>query len=313
MDKLLTNAIDSIVVGVEDYSSGTRARRVSAVRNIHAGILLLYKELLRRKSPPDSDDVLVKKDVRSALRSDGSIHFVGVGPKTVDTFQIEKHFDALGVTVNWKLFRKLSALRNNMEHWYESSLPPVVDQAISTGFVLISEFANFLDTTPVEMLGQDVWQKMFKTNEVNKVEMDAWMQRIAAHKWAHPTARDAATGFLCQSCGSAIFEFVAGPLGEETDADAAFLCRACGEVATFENFLQCMFETAEAYSGEAPEVDTCPECGRESFIVSLGFCAICGTQYQTQCRMCRSILSISEMAYEETCTWCLHRIHGAMD
>src|SRR5882672_11423174 len=56
---LLTNAIESIQVGVEDYQSGTRPRLLSAVRNIHAGILLLFKEALRRESPKDTNDALM--------------------------------------------------------------------------------------------------------------------------------------------------------------------------------------------------------------------------------------------------------------
>jgi len=48
---LLTNAVESIQIGVEDYQAGSPPRLLSAVRNIQAGILLLYKEALRRESP----------------------------------------------------------------------------------------------------------------------------------------------------------------------------------------------------------------------------------------------------------------------
>jgi len=41
---LLTNATESLQVGVEDYQNGIRLRLLSVVRNIHAGILRLYKE-----------------------------------------------------------------------------------------------------------------------------------------------------------------------------------------------------------------------------------------------------------------------------
>jgi hypothetical protein len=37
---LLTNAVASINVGVEDYKTGVPERLLSAVRNIHAGVLL---------------------------------------------------------------------------------------------------------------------------------------------------------------------------------------------------------------------------------------------------------------------------------
>ncbi len=61
---LLNNAIESIQVGVEDYLMGDSKRYLSAVRNICAGILLLYKEKLCRLSPPQDKEVLIKKDIR---------------------------------------------------------------------------------------------------------------------------------------------------------------------------------------------------------------------------------------------------------
>jgi len=57
---LLTNAVEAIQVGVADWRGGSRARLLSAVRNIHAGILLLYKEALLRVSPSESEEVLIK-------------------------------------------------------------------------------------------------------------------------------------------------------------------------------------------------------------------------------------------------------------
>lgn len=59
MHTLLSNAIQSIEIGVEDFQSQDQRRLLSAVRNIQAGILLLCKEHLRKLSPPTSDEVLV--------------------------------------------------------------------------------------------------------------------------------------------------------------------------------------------------------------------------------------------------------------
>ena len=72
---LLTNAIESIQVGVQDYKTGTRPRLLSAVRNIHAGILLLYKEALLRESPPDSEDALIKARIEPRRETDGTVTF----------------------------------------------------------------------------------------------------------------------------------------------------------------------------------------------------------------------------------------------
>jgi len=60
---LLQNAIDSIQVGVEDYRMDDDRRYLSAVRNICAGILLLYKEKLKRLSPLYDKEVLIKQSI----------------------------------------------------------------------------------------------------------------------------------------------------------------------------------------------------------------------------------------------------------
>ena len=90
---LLGNAIESIRLGVEDFQAGTHPRLMSAVRNIHAGVLLLYKEALRRLSPGDSAEVLVKAKIVPSRDGAGNVVFVGKGTKTADTQQIRERFD----------------------------------------------------------------------------------------------------------------------------------------------------------------------------------------------------------------------------
>ena len=48
---LFANAIESIQIGVEDLLKNDDRRVLSAVRNVHAGVLLLCKEKLRQLSP----------------------------------------------------------------------------------------------------------------------------------------------------------------------------------------------------------------------------------------------------------------------
>jgi hypothetical protein len=45
---ILNNAIESIQIGVEDFRSEDKRRQLSAVRNVVAGILLLYKDAKQR-------------------------------------------------------------------------------------------------------------------------------------------------------------------------------------------------------------------------------------------------------------------------
>jgi hypothetical protein len=98
---LLTNAIESIRAGVEDYEQGSHGRLLAAVRSIHAGILLLYKEALRRLSPAGSNEALVKARVLPRRNAQGDVEFVGNGRKTADVQQIRERFAALGIATDW--------------------------------------------------------------------------------------------------------------------------------------------------------------------------------------------------------------------
>lgn len=75
---LLHNAAQSIRLGLEDFGSvGDEDRLLSAARNLHAGVPLLYKEKLRRLSPPDSDEVLLKQVIEPRIYSSGTLNSKG--------------------------------------------------------------------------------------------------------------------------------------------------------------------------------------------------------------------------------------------
>jgi hypothetical protein len=61
MKTILENAVSSIQIGIEDYQSNDPRRVLSVVRNLSAGVLLLFKEKLRQLSPDGSDEVLIKQ------------------------------------------------------------------------------------------------------------------------------------------------------------------------------------------------------------------------------------------------------------
>ena len=111
MDTLLKNAIISIQLGVEDYKSEDNRRVLSAIRNITAGILLLFKEKLRLLSPKDSDEVLIKQKILPKLNDDGSVVFLGSGKKTVDVQLIKERFGSLSINVDWNRFEEISDLK----------------------------------------------------------------------------------------------------------------------------------------------------------------------------------------------------------
>jgi len=145
---LLTNAIESIRVGIADYQSDQRPRLLSAVRNIHAGILLLFKEKLRRISPKDSNNALMMAKVRPARVANGDVVFVGVGKNTVDVQQIRERFKALDINLDWERFDKVNVARNQVEHLYPQMSQNALQGLISNSFlneILVGVHRSFHD------------------------------------------------------------------------------------------------------------------------------------------------------------------------
>jgi hypothetical protein len=116
VDTILKNAVTSIQLGIEDYLSADERRSLSAVRNLTAGLLLLFKEKLRRLSPADSGEALIKKVLRPTMGADGSLRMQGHGKKTVDVQEIKERFQSLGVNVDFKRVDRIIDLRNEIEH-----------------------------------------------------------------------------------------------------------------------------------------------------------------------------------------------------
>lgn len=83
---MLANAVASIRLGVEDFrdAENDEARALSAIRNLTAGLLLLFKVKLQELSPAGSKEALLKQTVTPVLDTDGNPIWIGTGSKTVD-------------------------------------------------------------------------------------------------------------------------------------------------------------------------------------------------------------------------------------
>ncbi len=308
MDTILKNAIASIQVGVEDYLVGNERRSLSAVRNVTAGILLLFKEKLRRLSPPDSGEVLIKKDMRPVCRTDGSVGFEGHGRTTVDVQQIQERFKSLGVTADFKRLDKVIRLRNNIEHYMTTDTAETVRAVLAKSFVVIRDFiAIQLGDEPADLLGDETWTKLLEHSEVYERELAACREAMEAINWKLPSGDRVAACILCHHCGS--------DLVKPVDPDVAyheqlvFHCAACGQDSHFDDVIEEAVSecyAAEGYiamtdGGDDP-VATCPNCGRTTFLLDDGRCLACeeGLSY-TACAVCRAALGPDDQEYGGLC------------
>jgi hypothetical protein len=255
---LLNNAIDSIQVGVEDYLMDDSRRYLSAVRNICAGILLLYKEKLCRLSPSYDKEVLIKKDIRPVVDDAGNVSFIGTGKKTVDVQEIKERFSSLKITVNWKEFDVLNQLRNNIEHYYTDKSSDAVREVIAKSFILIRDFIrDCLDEEPHRLLGDACWQALLKTADVYEAEEAACKQSFEDIEFKHPILEEAVEQIRCLSCHSNLIK------AENTSEFSIFTslsCGSCGKVFEFGDVMRECLEDCEHFYGFEDGFAYCSDC-----------------------------------------------------
>jgi hypothetical protein len=260
---------------VQDYQFDDTARVLSGVRNITAGVLLLFKEKLRRLSPPDSDEVLLKQRVIPTQNKNGEIAFRGSGKKTVDVQQITERFKSLGIEVNWKPVNDIVELRNEIEHYYTGATASRLRELIASTFVIVRDFTTIhLGITPFELLGEDTWQHILTVGEVYQKELEECTSARADLEWP----------------------------GELRDAlEPHVRCPGCYGADAYETYKD----------GGDPPYEECPECGRDTYIVQRDVCAACGYERQyMKCAVCHSPLGAGEQIHEGLCgyhAWAAHK------
>lgn len=119
--KLFENALTSIRLGIEDFElsqkregSGDPARALSAVRNLFAGVLLLFKYQITTcvDDPADAAQLIfVPPEVLPQGDGLGGVEWLPSGKfkaSTIDVATIAKRFTSFCIEVDWDVIRKIS-------------------------------------------------------------------------------------------------------------------------------------------------------------------------------------------------------------
>lgn len=304
---LLTNAIESIQVGVEDYQAGPRPRLLSAVRNIHAGILLLYKEALRRASPEGSSDVLMMAKILPSRDASGKVVFIGVGKKTVDAQQIKERFEALGIETDWKRFERINEARNDVEHLYPRLDQKGLEGLISDSFLLVRDFiAKELHDDPLALLGEKTWQAMLGVADVYQKEKEECQRLVNEANWPTPVLREAVLDLSCPACSGDLLK-----PAQDSFHEITLQCISCGEEQSPGSYVPKALASAlrgEAYiamtDGGDPPVARCPECGERAFLTEEWRCVLCGVEPESKCALCSNRIPVEELDSSPFCGYC---------
>lgn len=313
MNTILTNAVQSIQIGIEDYQSTDPRRVLSATRNITAGVLLLFKEKLRQLSPADSDEVLIKEKVQPQI-DEGQVVFKGKGDKTVDVFQIKERFKSLGITADLTSLDKVIKLRNKIEHYYTQESAGAIKALVAGSFLIIRDFVTKeLGYEPLDLLGVDTWNELLAVGEVYEKEREECKTAIEAVGWATEALEGMSEELTCPKCDSVLVK----PIDPSIEPFQAieFICSACGNVselgdmaekALAEHFAYEIYASAKD-GGDAP-VANCWECGRDTFIIEDDECAACGAiTAHHACAVCHAHLGPEEQEYNGLCGYHYHQ------
>ncbi|MGN2616529.1 hypothetical protein [Aliivibrio fischeri] len=310
---LLNNAVDSIQVGVEDFDMSDDRRNSSAIRNIFAGILLLYKEKLCRLSPEHDKELLIKKKIRPVINEDGELEFQGNGHNTVDVQMIKELFQSLKVTVDWKRFNEVNKLRNDLEHYYTAKSPDTVREIVSKSFLLIRDFTtNELEENPVSLFGEDCWKSLLNVADVYAKEESKCKESLERIDWTYSAVATILVNLRCNSCHSSL---IFAPYEDDTYPIINLTCRSCDNDFCFDDVISdCVKESlygdyvrSVMDGGESP-YETCPECQESTYIHDEECCIKCGyTQEYTHCDNCEEKLSLDEQILDGRCSYCQHK------
>jgi RNase P subunit RPR2 len=313
MDTLYSNAVSSLQIAVEDFQSKDPRRALSTVRNMVAGVLLLFKEKLRQLSPPGSDEVLIKKIVLPKATSNGIV-FVGKGGKTVDVAEIKARFVSLGITVDWTKVDKLVNLRNDLEH-YKTTVPvALMTKLVADTFAVVSDFiVKHLGEEPIVLLGDTAWTVLLEQANVYDQTKKTCTDVMDQIQWEYTVLEHLSHRFCCPQCSSDLLRPVDPQVGEAYDLELA--CLACGHVAKYDDVIEdaCGEEyESENYSamkdGGDTATTTCHECGKETFIFSESMCVACfaGLSH-TECAICGDPLGPSDQDSSGLCGYHQHQ------
>lgn len=306
MNPLLENAIVSIQLGLEDRAAKDSRRVISAVRNLYAGVLLLCKEVLRRLSPPESNDILIRTRKKAVKNPDGTVRFVGEGRQTIGRTEIEQTFKELQLNVDLSNLKRLAAIRNDIEHMHSGVGPALIQEAIADAMPIIHAIiVKELREDPGLLLGADAWDTLLEEATVFKQVQDACQTSFDQVDWGSEALGEAVNEFQCPHCTSTLIrnENTAGKHRDEVQ----LVCSQCGETAETEEVFEDALERAlelKAYEamkdgGDRP-LESCPECLRDTFIVDEDQCVNCDFSLEGRvCALCGEDLSVDDYRCSE--------------
>lgn len=307
------NAVESIQVGVEDFKNGSHSRIISSIRNIYAGLLLLYKSKLSELSPPDSDEVLIKDKIQPKINDDGKLNWIGKGSKTVDVQQIIDRFKNLNISIDDKTLLKIQKKRNDLEHYYLNGISiDTLKGIIADSFILIRDFTEkYLNLRTVALLGEQTYSILSEVAKFYNDELELCKKEISEFNNITDTLKEALFDFTCEKCGS-------GLVTVDDKNEKRFVCKSCNTKIEFDKIVpealsQYNYPIAYESKGMDTNIIDCPFCGEFAYVLESEICELCGESAESECSNCGDQILPEELSDDGLCGWCRHMISKRED
>lgn len=330
--KLYENAIASIQLGIEDFElsqkpsneGGNPARTLSSVRNLYAGMLLLfkYKIAISVESEDDAYQLIHNPPNKILPHPDGAggIEWKPDGkfkPTTIDVSAIAERFKKFKIEVDWKAIEKLQLCRNELEHLHPRNTFGELASFVAELFPVLSDFITTeLEEVPQDTLGHS-WEIML-------AHQTFYNQKVAECKssWEEADIPNGILEFLqdcgCEECGSKLIRASLRSLEDEYSVERDeekfnYQCISCGHIDLIAPVLMGAFETKFFYwppDGDEPTYEACYFCHHDTFVISEQACRWCEYSLDyTECSLCGEALMQDDQDNDGLCGYCYHMAH----
>lgn len=333
-EKLKENALTSIRLGIEDFQrtqqtteqGGDEARALSAVRNLFAGILLLfkYKIAVSVDDPEDAPALIFNPpEVMPQADGNGGIEWKPVGKfkrTTIDVATIKKRFEGFDIDVDWRAIDKMQECRNHLEHLHPANTLGEVAGFVADLFPVLREFIHAqLNEQPADLLAT-AWPVMLAHHEFFTNTM-----ATCRAAWDEAGVPESMQPWLdhcqCEECGSPLLRPNQEDIEEEAsveyqDNSFKYVCVACGHSDLIAPRMIKALNDAYDYDprdGEEPCIEACNDCGRHTFLINEQHCLWCDAELDyKQCTYCEEALGQSDQDNGGLCSYHAYALDKAM-
>ncbi|MEN4710297.1 hypothetical protein [Pantoea agglomerans] len=309
--KLYDNAIVSIQLGIEDFKlsqlaehdGGNPSRALSSVRNLYAGLLLIFKyKIAKSVNTEEQAYELIHNPPQQIVPEPDGAGGVLWKPNgkfkstTIDVLKIKERFESFDIDVDWKAVLKIQDCRNHLEHLHPQNTLGEVAGFVADLFPVLSDFiTDELEKDPQTVLGSS-WETMLEHTEF-------YNEKLAEceKSWEDADIPEGMLEFFeeccCEECGSKLIKattenLVACDTVLNNDDKFKYSCSKCGHSDLIAPIIMDKFKNEFFYwppNGDDPTYETCFQCDRKTFVI-----------HEQACRWCNEKLDYDEcIACEE--------------